>query len=339
MLNEAIIDYYEKLIKNDDICSYDFLYPLYTDPDNNKYLSDKKFTNREIVFDKKTLLNYKSFLNIRDEIITEVNLDDVLPYLTDNAKLILNTETDQNNKNFTYEDTFENFEYYADYNYLMIGPELLNELKINYPNKIKCKLGLYNVFASTGIKFIDENVKNFVQKTDIPDLILNIPEKGKYNKFILKNYINLFTSENMSIPALLVNLPYSFYKKAFLKSTAFYYDIKQQDYFVLHHNSTYIQKLLSTICTDGVLNPLPLGINDNGKIVDITHCNNVFIIALLLQLPTIPVILYKHFRNHYTNDLEKIKNDLNSLDEANQIFYPYVRLRAKHFKDSFYTIS
>lgn len=327
MLNRAITYYYEELLKNDDNKQYQFLYPLYAG-NYSHYLNDSEFKQTYIEVDWNKLNNdFQQYINLREEIEVEVSFEDVEPYLNDNTKLLL--EQAPNNKyiNYEYDNTFENFEYFANYDFLIVGEELLSRLRLVAPNKIKCKIGLYNGNKyPVNLPFIKSYTKNF----EIPKLEFTFDfNKVCVNQFITKSYELLRTDDNKLIPAIFGNIPFEYYSHAFKKTKSLFYDLNTQSFVLLESDMQHFDNLIEDFAQNGMLNPLPLGVNSNGKIIDVAQCNSGLMVALYLQLPIIPSILYKNYTDHYTNHIPAIADDTSCLKFANEYCNPYII-----FKDS-----
>lgn len=321
-MNEAIKTYYKDLIKDDDMGLYSFLYPIY---DETQYdvLSEDKFYQETISFNSSRDKDFQQYINLLEYVDVEISFDDIKNYLNDKNKSYLDIEPDMNNYNFEYDNVYENLEYDAKYNYLNISKELLDKLRLRNPEKISCKLGLYggNQYE-VQLPFITSYTKEYT----IPELSFNVNYDSMIlNRFKNKTYINI---DNTS-PLIFGNIPFEWLKKMYRKPRFCSYCLNEERFYILNKDVSRIEELMNDICKNGLLNPLPLGVNGNGKLIDSAQCNTCLMIALYLQLPYIPSIIYVCHKSHITETIDAVKNDRDSYDIATEYCNPYIKFREK----------
>lgn len=213
---------------------------------------------------------------------------------------------------YTYNNPYDNAEYYQSIDFVRLSDNVIKQLKGTPKEKI-----LLNAYGLNNLKKKDSIFKK--NTTTIPEdsFSLSLPKKCQYSIFKdkVKKVLNPVTI------AISVNIPYEFYSQIYYLDNLLCYDIDKKDFWATNSYREEFEKQIFDIAINGINNPLMFKI-EKGQIVSLQNSYGRFLAALVLQLPTIPVVLI-HSPLQF-DDVEKVIPQRNTVTMANELCAPYL---------------
>lgn len=223
-------------------------------------------------------------------------IGDITNIISSSQDLILNLNSkffEENKKrikirNFEEDDKRDtpiyNCEYYAEIDQFLISDFLLKE------EKVTCIV--YNAENAINPEFMKGCFKGqriFLRKT-IPDLSVILPQERVYTCFNNQIYLKSLEVNNVPTYCLYLNMLKDIYKKVSSDVHNLNYNFSQNKFFSSQKTWEEVQNLIEDISVNGFKDPLVFNLYGNSLIP--VQCNTRLMAANLLDLPSIPAIIY-----------------------------------------------
>lgn len=229
------------------------------------------------------------------------------------------------NKSFEnlLKDKIDGIKYYQDKNLLVIPTIIDDTLYQNSNNSYEALISFYNINESNIWKYNSYRILN----DSFP--VINSLKLAKVKR---KYY------SNIDAAVLFDNLPQHLYKNVIIEEQGIIYNVDTNEYFTEFMNQEELFNKIKEISNNGFLKPINMLITDEG-LLPLNDGKIDFLIALYLNLPSIPVAfissaditfnyIIKKIENKDKNNLKsfiikKCDNDYNKSD-LEKILNPYI---------------